>query len=350
MIRIAGKLPENTAALIYTPVNRQYLTGFRSSLGYLFIAKSSCTLLVDGRYYIAAKSSVSGCEVELLEKTSEQLKKLVNKSGIKRVITENTITVAELESFQKMLDGISVAADAELTGFLSELRSIKSDAETEKIIKAQRIAEKAFEDLLCCIKPGVSERELAIELDYKMKKYGSERESFDTIAVSGFKSAMPHGVPDEKLIEKGDFITFDFGAVYGGYHSDMTRTVAVEYVTDKMAEVYDTVLRANIAAEKAVASGVLCCDADAAARNVISAAGYGEYFTHSTGHSVGLEIHEQPSLSPACRSVLKSGQIVTDEPGIYIEGEFGVRIEDMLLVTENGCKNLTQFEKSLLII
>ncbi|MBQ1183110.1 MAG: aminopeptidase P family protein, partial [Clostridia bacterium] len=197
---------------------------------------------------------------------------------------------------------------------------------------------------------GVTEREVAAFLEYKMKSYGSEMPSFDTIVVSGVKSAMPHGVPDGKQIEAGDFITFDFGAVVNGYHSDMTRTVAVGLATDKMQIVYDTVLKAQMAAEKMVKSGIKCSAVDKAAREVISNAGYGKYFTHSTGHGIGLEIHEAPTVSQLSESVLEAGNVISNEPGIYIDGEFGVRIEDMLFVTDNGSKNLTNCKKSLIIL
>ena len=226
----------------------------------------------------------------------------------------------------------------------------KSEYEVECVIKAQRIAEKAFQETLNFIKVGVTEREIAAFLEYKMKCYGSEMPSFDTIVVSGVKSAMPHGVPDGKLIEAGDFITFDFGAVINGYHSDMTRTVAVGFATDKMRNVYNTVLNAQLSAEKTVKAGVKCADVDKAAREIIANAGYGKYFTHSLGHGIGLEVHEAPTVSHMCETVLKAGNIISDEPGIYIEGEFGVRIEDMLFVTEDSSKNLTNCEKSLIIL
>ena len=350
MIRIAKLLNDTEAALIFTQVNRRYLTGFNSSLGYLFISKKDKVLFVDGRYFIAAKSTVSNCQVVLIDNISEQLNSLAKMCNIKTIFTENTISVAEFDCFSGLFKDVEVIANKKLTDEITTLRSVKTDDEIGKIISAQKTAEKAFIELLNFIKPGVSERSLATELEYRMKLLGSEGESFDTIVVSGVKSAMPHGVPDEKLIEKGDFVTLDFGAVYDGYHSDMTRTVAVGFATDKMYEVYNTVLKANHAVEKIVRDGLTCREADFAARSVIENAGYGQYFTHSTGHSLGLEIHEAPNLSVKNETKLKSGQIVTNEPGIYIEGLFGVRIEDMLLVEENGCKNLTDIDKSLIIL
>ncbi len=183
-----------------------------------------------------------------------------------------------------------------------------------------------------------------------MLKNGAEALSFDTIVVSGVNSSMPHGVPSEKIIEDGDFITMDFGAVVDGYHSDMTRTVAVGFVTDEQQKVYDTVLKAQMASLDVIKSGISCIDADRAARDVIVNAGYGDYFGHGTGHGVGVEIHEIPNLSPKSTMTLEIGNIVTVEPGIYLPGKFGVRIEDMVFVTENGCKNLTNAQKSLIVL
>ena len=205
--------------------------------------------------------------------------------------------------------------------------------------------------MLDFIKVGKSEREIAAFLEYRMKIYGAEKIAFETIAVSGENSSMPHGVPTDKRVENGDFITLDFGAVINGYCSDMTRTVAVGFATDEMQQVYNTVLQAQQKVIDIVSTGVLCSEADKAARDIIEAAGYGEYFNHSTGHGVGLEIHETPTLSKKSGSIkLRAGQIVTDEPGIYLPGKFGVRIEDMLLVQKNGCKNLTKAPKHLIIL
>ena len=350
MKRIAEWLDDNTAALIYTTVNRRYLTGFDSSLGYLVISKNDSCLFVDGRYNIAAKQSVKDCKVELLTAKIGNVKDYIKRLGVKTLVCENTITVAQLESFKTAFEGIEVAADGGLCDFINDLRKFKTDFEVECIVKAQRIAEKAFSDVLNVIKAGITERDVAAELEYCMKKYGSEKPSFDTIAVSGLKSAMPHGEPDDNVIKDGDFITMDFGATYLGYHSDMTRTVSIGHATDKMQLVYETVLKAQLAAEKAVKNGVKCSTVDKAARNVITKAGFGEFFTHSTGHGVGLEIHEAPTVSYLSETMLESGMIISDEPGIYIENEFGVRIEDMLLVTDEGSKNLTLAEKTLIIL
>ena len=349
MNRIADWLQDNTAALVFTPTNRKYLTGFSSSLGYLLITKNHSYLFVDGRYFLAAKQSVKNCRVEVFGKIFELLQQVIAKQNIKTLLVENNITVELFKTFNEWFLDCDVTCDG-LTEKICELRRTKTLSEIDCVIKAQRIAERALKEILNFIKPGVSEKRIATELQYKMQLLGSEGEAFETICVSGKKSAMPHGVPSEKLIENGDFVTFDFGATIDGYRSDMTRTFAVGYVTDKMQTVYDTVLKAQRCAEEVVKHGVKCRDVDFVARGVIESAGFKEYFTHSTGHGIGLDVHEAPNVSKASETVLSAGDLISDEPGIYIEDEFGVRIEDMLFVTENGSRNLTEFEKSLIIL
>ncbi len=347
---VAEILEENEAALVYTPINRRYLTSFPSSLGYLLFDKHRAVLLIDSRYYLAASMAVKNVEVVLLKKLSEQLSQLIDEMGIKKISVEQELTIGELERFKKMFGQVEFNCDSKLSDQLLKLRRVKTPFEVECIKSAQSIAEKAFLEMLDFIKVGVTEKQVANELEYRMKNLGSEGFAFETIAVSGNRTAMPHGVPSDKKIEAGDFLTLDFGAVYNGYNSDMTRTVAVGYATDEMKEVYNTVLSANLNVIDKIKAGMTCKDADALARDVITAAGYGKYFTHSTGHSLGLEVHESPAVSPNCEELLQIGNIVTDEPGIYIDGKFGVRIEDMLLITENGCENLTKAEKKLIIV
>ncbi len=343
-------ITEKTAVLIITYENRRYLTGFPSSLGYLLMTKNGNKLFVDGRYFEAALNKAVNCEVVLMDKLIEQLNNEFLKQGIEKILVESENSVSVFENLKRKLN-VKVIASKPLTNKLYTLRSVKKRDEINSIIAAQRIAEKAFEDVLDFIETGKSEREIAAFLEYRMKLYGAEKIAFETIAVSGKNSSMPHGVPTDKKVESGDFITLDFGAVINGYCSDMTRTVAVGFATDEMKEVYSTVLEAQQKVIETVSAGVLCSDADKAARSIIEAAGYGEYFNHSTGHGVGLEIHEMPTLSKtAGDNKLRAGQIVTDEPGIYLPGKFGVRIEDMLLIQKNNCKNLTKAEKHLIIL
>ena len=348
--KLQEKLEKNQAFLISSPENRRYLTGFASSDGYLLVTKSEAVFFIDSRYIEAAQNQITECsEIALLTSLSGQLKEYAEKLGIEAVFTESErLSVSEFNRFCEILPCKCVAEKADEA--INDLRRRKSREEKEKILAAQSIAEKAFDHVLGFIKEGVTEREIALALDFFMLRNGAEAISFETIAVSGKNSSMPHGVPSEKKIEKGDFITMDFGAVVDGYHSDMTRTVALGDVSSKQAEVYKTVLTAQKKSLESLRAGVSCRDADAAARDVIKNAGFGEFFGHGTGHGVGIEIHEQPRLSPKSSQTLEIGDIVTVEPGIYLPGEFGVRIEDMAYITENGFENLTKSEKSLIIL
>lgn len=339
----------STAVLVYTPVSRQYLTGFSSSLGYLFITPGQTVLFVDGRYAEAAESAVpTDIKVVLIEKLAVQVRELLGEN-VTTLLTETSITVATVQTLERAF-GYTIQPSDEMENRLQAHRIIKADAEVEAICRAQRIAEQAFLHILDVIRPGVSEVEIAAELEYHMKRAGSLQPSFETIAVSGEKSSMPHGVPGERIVQKGDFITMDFGATIDGYHSDMTRTIAVGHISEEMKKVYETVLAANLAALEQVAEGATCASVDLAARDLITDAGYGAAFSHSTGHGVGLEIHEAPTISFKNETKLRSGMVITIEPGIYLPGEFGVRIEDMVVVTKNGCNNLTNTEKRLIIL
>lgn len=343
-----NKLPKNVdGALIVSPENRRYFTGFDASDGFLFITKSGSVFLTDSRYIEAAKDKIICCEVE------EQKGKLMDyakRFNCKVLAVEaDRLTVTQLKNLRKALHGIkltTVGTDKTIDSF----RAVKNEAEIENICKAQRIAEAAFDHILGFIKVGVTEKEVALELDHYMLSHGADSLSFETIAISGANTSKPHGVPTDKKIEHGDFVTMDYGAVVNGYHSDMTRTVAVGAASDEQKKIYKIVFEAQLAVLRVLKNGVKCSDADKAARDVITEAGYGEYFRHSAGHGVGIEIHEKPFISPKSTATLRSGNVVTDEPGIYIPGKFGVRIEDMALITENGCKNLTKAPKELIII
>ncbi len=348
--KLQSELKENQAILISSPENRRYLTGFPSSDGYLLVTKNEAVFFIDSRYIEAAQKKITECtEIVLLTSFSAQLKEYAEKFGIKTVFTESEkLSVSEFNRFREILPCECIADKADKA--VNSLRRIKNAEEKEKILAAQVIAEKAFDYVLGFIKEGVTEREIALTLDFFMLKNGAEGISFETIAVSGKNSSMPHGVPGDKKIKKGDFITMDFGAVVDGYHSDMTRTVAVGDVSSKQAEIYETVLKAQLCSLESLKAGASCKDADAAARDIIRAAGYGDCFGHGTGHGVGIEIHEAPRLSPKSIQTLQIGDVVTVEPGIYLPGEFGVRIEDMAYITANGCENLTKTPKSLIIL
>lgn len=338
-------------ALILSPENRFYFTGFASSNGFLLLSADRAVFITDGRYIEAAQNKIKNCEVILQEGAGQQLADIFTEMGVSKVAVETErISVADFTKYADILQPIALIPDPALDEAIQQLRAVKTTEEVKKIKAAQRIAEAAFDHILGFIAPGKTEKEIALELDFYMLSHGAEALSFETIAVSGKKSSMPHGVPDGNIIQRGDFITMDFGAVVDGYHSDMTRTVAVGAVSAQQKEVYNTVLRAQASVLDALKPGLSCRDADKIAREDITQAGYGEYFTHSTGHGVGVEIHEFPNLSPRSETTLEIGNVITDEPGIYLPGEFGVRIEDMALITPDGCENLTRSPKELIIL
>lgn len=343
-------ITDKTSVLIYTPTNRRYLTGFSSTLGYLLMTINGNTLFVDSRYFEAATKKTVNAKVVLIGSFISELNTELEKQGVEKLLIETENDIAFYNALKSKLK-VKVVPSQPLSDRLTVLRSVKKKEEVDSIVAAQQIAEKAFDDVLSFIKEGKTEKEIAAFLEYRMKLYGAEGIAFETIAVSGANSSLPHGVPSEKPVSSGDFITMDFGATVNGYCSDMTRTVAVGHITDEMEKVYNTVLEAQMKVIDTVRAGVRCVDADAAAREVIVSNGYGEFFGHGTGHGVGLEIHEKPSLSPKAGEVkLRAGQIITDEPGIYLPEKFGVRIEDMLYIRKNGCKNLTKAPKHLIIL
>ncbi len=338
-------------ALIVSPENRRYLTGFPASDGYLLVSAERAMLIADSRYIEAAQNEAQGCETVLMTQDRTQVRELFAEMGVTSVAVEaSRMTLSEYANFAKAIDPIRLLGEASFDKILADLRSVKTDDEIARIRAAQTIAEQAFDHICGFIAPGKTEREVALELEYYMLAHGAQALSFETIVVSGAKGSMPHGVPDDKVIERGDFVTMDYGAVVGGYHSDMTRTVAVESVNSEQKTVYDTVLRAQNAVLEALRPGLPCSAADKIARDIIADAGYGAYFGHGLGHGVGMEIHEFPNLSPRANGALAVGNVVTDEPGIYLPGRFGVRIEDMVRITPHGCENLTQCPKTLIIL
>lgn len=347
---LKSTLGKGEAYLVASNPNIRYLTDFCLDDGYLIVTDKKSIMLADSRYCEAAGQKAENCdEIILLKRAGEQLNEILSKLCVSTVYTESeNLSVADFHHLEKSLD---MPVFSEKTdGEISALRRCKKEYEKQRIIAAQRIAEAAFDHILTFIKPGVSEKEIRLELEYFMLKNGADDLSFSTIAISGENTSKPHGVPTDKKVKNGEFVTMDYGAVVDGYHSDMTRTVAVGSVTDKMARVYETVLEAQLACLDVLKAGVPCKDADAAARDIICKAGFGDCFGHGTGHGVGIDIHEAPSLSPRSDAVLQAGDVVTDEPGIYIPGEFGVRIEDMAFITSDGYENLTNCEKSLIVL
>ena len=338
--------------LITEGENLCYATGFVGLEGMVMVtADGKGWCFTDSRYIEAAEKAIAPWGYQVIQPDVSYPQcalQICKEQGVSSLLFEDqAMTVASYARYEAALEGIKLVAAGEA---FSELREVKEEIEVERIVAAQRIAEQALEEILPLIKPGAVEREVAAELDYRMARLGSTGVSFPTIFVSGAKSSLPHGTPGDKKIEAGDFVTIDFGAMVGGYHSDMTRTFAVGYATDEMKKVYDTVLRAQLAGIEAMAEGVPGSQVDKAARDIIEQAGYGPYFGHGLGHSLGLNIHESPRAAKTYHRELVQGNIITIEPGIYLPGKFGVRIEDMVYLAADGKRNLTLAPKELRIL
>lgn len=341
------------AALIVSSINRMYFSGFKSSEGVIFVTRGESYFIVDFRYYEAALKQVKNMKVVLATDLKSEILDIIKRHDIKNILLENNgITLAEVLKFEKLVEKTSInfIKNKTLDDIIHSLRAIKMEDEIKNIKIAQEISERALNKLLPTIKLGMTEKEIAFNLEFLIKKEGADAISFDLIVASGPNSAVPHAEPSNKKVENGDFITIDMGAVYNGYHSDMTRTVAFGKISEKKTLVYETVLQAQNKAMKTIKPNAFCKEVDDIARNFIYENGYEGCFGHALGHGVGLEIHETPLLSSRSEAVLKPGMIVTVEPGIYLKKEFGVRIEDMVLVTEVGYENLTSTCKELMIL
>lgn len=350
---LQAKLPDEACgALITSDVSRRYFCGFKSSAGVILVTKEQSYLIIDSRYFDKAKQRVTDCRVILLEDMRTQLSELLLKHDIRKLMLESDyMTLSEFAAYKEQLHFVELDATSWLSDFIWGMRIIKTAEEVKLIVKAQRIAEKAFERLVDNIHRDMTEKQVAALLNYYMMDLGADDLSFETIEASGVNSASPHAVPTDKKLQEGDFLTLDFGAVVDSYHSDMTRTLAVGTISPEQEKLYNAVYYANLDGIKAVRPGINGKVVDSVARATLAAwGGYDKYFGHGLGHGVGLEIHEQPTLSQRSRSMLKPGMIVTVEPGAYISGKFGVRIEDMVVVTENGCDNLTKSTKNLIHI
>lgn len=341
------------AALITSGENRFYFSNFRSSAGVILVTRDIAYLIVDFRYGEAAQISAKNCKVIVYDNFSETICNLVKKHNLHNVLIErDNMTISELKTYENILKNTAcnIIVNSALDNIIKDMRIIKSEQEIEKIKASQEITEKAFYHILDYIKVGVKERDLALEIEYFMKKCGAENVAFDLIVISGKKTSLPHGVPSNDEIKNGDFVLMDTGALLDGYHSDMTRTVAINGVSQEQIDIYNIVLKANTEAIKSIRPGIYAKDVDKIARDIIYNAGYEGCFGHSTGHGVGLQIHEYPVASPKSKNILEKNMIFTVEPGIYLPNKFGVRIEDMVAVTENGAEILTSVSKELIII
>lgn len=333
------------AALVITASNTFYLSGYESTNCRILITNDKDYFFTDMRYLEEAKNAI-GDRFEVLLGGVEEIKGIVDDLGIKALGVEENVSYGEYRSLEELFKGIEFVAVDEA---FSKIRAIKTEREISLIKTAQSVTETAFNEILPFIKEGVTEIEIAARLEYIMLKKGCEL-AFDSIVAFGENGSKPHAHRSERKLRRGEFVTMDFGAKYKGYCSDMTRTVALGAVDERKARAYNAVLEANKLAEKAIKIGEKCCDIDAVARNYLAKFSLDKFFSHSLGHSVGVDIHEMPAFSPRCDEVLKEGMIITVEPGVYLEGDFGLRIEDMALVTKNGAEILTHADKNLIVL
>ena len=338
--------------LLCNEANMHYICTFSPSEGYVAIFNDGTAYhIVDSRYTETAEKHAEKTGLNVIEITSyfvDEIKALFDKHGVKSVIFENDSI--SLKRYRLLKDKLEDVEFIELGDRLMRIRDRKEPFEIELMKKANEIAEKSFLELLNHVKAGKSEKELAAYFDYLMAKNGSHGLSFDTILLTGKNTSMPHGVPGDTVIKEGDFVLFDFGATYEGYHSDMTRTVAVGNATDEMKEMYSLVLKAQLSGIKAFNAGEKCVDVYNAANDVLKEKNMDKYFGHGLGHGVGLEIHEGFNASPLSKDTYETGNVSSIEPGIYIPDKFGIRIEDVCYLSPRGRENLSKVTKELIIL
>lgn len=344
-------LNENVDGLLLTSrYSRMYGAKFDIAEGVAIVTKNGCRYFTDSRYIESAQNNISGFTVMEMNRANPYGKLLNDAIADFGVHTlgyeEDYLTVAELMGFESKLNAKLVPYNSRIYSF----RSVKEPWELALMRKAQEITDLAFSEMLTRIKPGLSEKQLQAELVYSLLKNGADGMAFEPIVISGPNTSMPHGVPGDRIVQPGDFITMDFGALYRGYCADMTRTVAVGYATEEMEKVYNTVLQAQTAAIAATKPGITGKEIDGIARKIITDAGYGPYFGHGYGHCLGMECHESPNCNPGGETVMEINMISSAEPGIYLPGKFGVRIEDVVIFTEDGCENITKSPKNLIIL
>lgn len=335
------------AFVVASPENRRYMSGFTGTSALCVILLDKAYLLTDFRYLNQAASQAP--EFDVVDAGADFFQSIKDLAqSAKRIGFEEDYTT--YVDYLKLKDAVPNAELVQQVKMLTGLRAIKEPEELEKIRQAVKIADEAFTHILNFVEIGQKEEEISLELEFAMRRAGASGGSFDFIVASGWRSAMPHGVASSKTVQQGELLTLDFGAIYQGYCSDITRTIAFGEVDEKQREIYDIVLKANKAGIAAVKPGLKGKDIDAVSRGIIEAAGYGKNFGHGLGHAVGLAIHESPRFSPREELVIEPGMVLTVEPGIYLPDWGGVRIEDMVVVTENGCEVLTQAPKEFIII
>ncbi|QHS22730.1 aminopeptidase P family protein [Virgibacillus sp. MSP4-1] len=339
---------EYDGLLITSEKNRRYITGFTGTAGVALITQQAALFITDFRYTEQAKEQAEGFEIiEHKTPIHKEVANQVKKLGIQSLgFEKDHMTYSTYERYKNELPAELIPS----SGLIEKLRLVKTKDELKRIKQACEIADAAFDHILDYIKPGVKEIDVSNELEFFMRRNGAESSSFDIIVASGYRSALPHGVASKKMIESGELVTLDFGAYYQGYCSDMTRTVAVGQISDELKDIYDTVLQAQLKGVEGIKPGITGIEADALTRDYIKAKGYGDYFGHSTGHGIGLDVHEGPGLSFRSEQKLEPGMVVTVEPGIYISNVGGCRIEDDIVVTENGYEKLTFAKKELITL
>ncbi|MCT2537530.1 Xaa-Pro peptidase family protein [Aquibacillus koreensis] len=347
-LRQALKENELDGLLITSSYNRRYVTNFTGTAGVVLITENEAMLITDFRYIEQANDQLTDCKVvEHKQPISLEVADQVKQLGVKKLgFEKDDVTFAVYEQFKKEIEAELVPT----SGIVEKLRLIKTKDEINILKEAAKIADAAFDHILTFIKPGVREIDVSNELEFFMRKQGAVSSSFDIIVASGYRSALPHGVASEKIIESGELVTLDFGALYKGYCSDITRTVAVGEISEELHTIYHTVLEAQLKGMEGIKAGITGKEADALTRDHIKEKGYGEYFGHSTGHGLGLEVHEGPGLSFRSNQVLEEGMVVTVEPGIYVPGVGGCRIEDDTVVTKEGNERLNFSPKELIIL
>jgi Xaa-Pro aminopeptidase len=344
-----GLLKKNSIdLLLITEISHvRYLSGFSGSNGVVLLAPPRAYFLTDFRYATQSQKEVKNCQIIIASRElfTELPRLPVFTRGARVGVEADFVSLRLLDRLKELLPVVVFKPTQQLVDSLS---IIKDSEEIARIRKSVRISEKAFKEILSEIKPGVKEKDIALDLEYKMRTLGADGVAFETIVASGQRSSMPHGRASDKKLRKGDFVTLDFGALYHGYASDITRTLVLGKATEKQKSIYYTVLKAQKTACKAVRPGLPCARLDGVAREIIMKAGYGDNFGHGLGHGVGMIVHDKPVLSPQSNDILEPGMVITIEPGIYIPNWGGVRIEDNILVTANGGQILSRLSKDLL--
>lgn len=349
---LMNSLPDDIdAGIITSSENRRYFLDFLSSAGTIFVTRKKAYFIIDFRYIEAAKKTVTGFEIMLQKNLSDQINQLIIENNVKTIALENTyISFGEYLSLKNNIENAEINSNNSFDQIIIDMRKIKSEYEIKRMREAQRLTDETFSYIINNIKAGMTEKEIALDMEFFMRKQGADAVSFSFIVVSGKNSSKPHGVPSDNIVKAGDFITMDFGGIVDGYCSDMTRTVAVGNISDKQRFVYDTVLESQLKSIEYIKPGLVCEDVDKVARDIIYRAGFEGKFGHGLGHSLGIEIHESPRFAIAQKDILQAGMVMTVEPGIYLEDEFGVRIEDMGVVTDSGIDIFTKSSKELIVL